>query len=490
MSQRWLALGALCAGMLMIILDQTIVTVALPTIQRDLGFSQAGLAWVVNAYLIPFGGLLLLAGRLGDLVGRTRVFLGGLAVFTVASLLCGASTGPQMLIAARFVQGVGGALASAVALGMVVTLFPEPGERAKAIGVFSFVGAAGASIGVVAGGVLTQAINWHWIFFVNVPLGIAAAALALRVLGSDRGIGLRAGADLVGAVLVTAGLMLGVYTIVEAAHYGWSSAHTLGFGALAVALLAAFVGRQARAATPLLPLRVFGSRDVSGANLVQALMVAAMLAFQFLAALYLQRVLGYQPARVGAALLPIPLVIAATSLGVSARLTTRFGARTVLLAGLALLVVGLALLARVPVAGGYAVHILPLMVVLGVGAGLSLPAVTTLAMSGATAEDSGLASGLVNTTQQVGGALGIAVLATLATSRTDQLLAAGSGGPAALTGGYHLAFGVAAGLVSVAAILAATLLRPANTRPDTENDPADIESDPADIDVRPAPSRA
>ncbi|HEV7899044.1 MAG TPA: DHA2 family efflux MFS transporter permease subunit [Planosporangium sp.] len=478
MNQRWLALGVLCAGMLMIILDQTIVTVALPTIQRDLGFSQASLAWVVNAYLIPFGGLLLLAGRLGDLLGRTRVFVGGLVVFTAASLLCGAAGGPQVLIAARFAQGVGGALASAVALGMVVTLFPDPGERAKAIGVFSFVGAAGASIGVVAGGVLTQAVNWHWIFFVNVPLGIAAVALALRVLESGRGIGLRAGADVAGAALVTAGLMLGVYTIVEAAHYGWGSAHTLGFGALSVILLAAFVARQSRTATPLLPLRVFGSRDVSGANLVQVLMVAAMMSFQFLAALYLQRVLGYQPARVGAALLPIALVIAAISLGLSARLTTRFGARAILLAGLALLVVGLALLARVPVAGSYPVDILPVMLVLGVGAGLSLPAVTMLAMSGAGPEDSGLASGLVNTTQQIGGALGIAVLATLATARTDRLLAHGHTGAAALTGGYRLAFGVGAGLVALAAVLTATVLRPKATVLKPQASP---EAEPAEV---------
>jgi EmrB/QacA subfamily drug resistance transporter len=455
---RWLALIVLCAGMLMIILDQTIVTVALPSIQRDLGFSQSGLAWVTNAYLIPFGGLLLLAGRLGDLIGRKRVFLIGLVVFTVASLLCGVSGSQQMLIGARFLQGIGGALGSAVILGMIVAMFPQPGERAKAIGIFSFVGAAGASIGVLAGGVLTQAINWHWIFFVNLPIGMAAAALAVRLIGTDRGIGLGRGVDAAGAILVTAALMLGVYTIVEAAGYGWGSAHTLGSGTVAVVLLGAFLARQARAADPLLPLRVFRSRNVSGANLTLALMVAAMLGFQFIAALYLQRVLGYRPAQVGLAFLPIPVVIATFSLGFSARLTTRFGARTVLLAGLTLVAVGLALLTHAPAHGQYAVDVLPVLLLLGIGAGLALPSVTVLAMSSATPSDSGLASGLVNTTQQVAGALGIAALDTLATSRTDRLLANGDSTGSALTGGYHLAFGIGSGLVIAAALLTATVL--------------------------------
>jgi EmrB/QacA subfamily drug resistance transporter len=456
---RWLALMVLCAGMLMIVLDATIVNVALPSIQRDLGFSQASLAWVVNAYLIPFGGLLLLAGRLGDLIGRKRVFIAGLAVFTIASLLCGVSVSKEMLVAARLVQGVGGALTATVILGVIVTTFPEERERARAIGVFSFTAAAGGSIGLLAGGVLTQAVNWHWIFFVNVPIGVVAVALAARLLESDRGLGLRAGADVAGAVLVTSALMLGVYTIVEARGYGWGSAHTLGFGAVAVLLLAGFVVRQATAASPLLPLGLFRSRSVSGANLVQVLMVAGMFGMFFVGALYLQLVLRYDPLQIGLAFLPVAVAIGALSFRFAAQLNTRFGARAVLLPGLASMAAGLALFIRAPMAANYVVDVLPSMLLLGIGGGLSFPAVMTLGMSGATESDAGLVSGLVNTTAQVGGSLGLAVLATLATSRTDQLLASGQSAPAALTGGYHLAFGIAAGLVAAAIVVAATVLR-------------------------------
>jgi EmrB/QacA subfamily drug resistance transporter len=383
---RWPALAVLCAGMLMIILDGSIVTVALPAIQHDLGFSPANLTWTVNAYMIAFGGLLLLAGRLGDLIGRKRVFLAGLTLFTAASLLCGVSTGQEMLIAARFVQGIGGALASAVSLGMIVTLFPDPRERGKAIGAFSFVGAAGASIGQVLGGVLTQALSWHWIFFINLPIGVAAVALAVRILESDRGLGFGAGADALGAVLVTAGLMLGVYTIVETNRYGWGSAHTMGFAALAVVLLAAFVLRQAKAADPLLPLRMFRSRNVSGANLIQILMVSALFGFQILIALYLQNVLGYGAAGTGLAMLPAAVMIGTLSLGFSARLNARFGERNVLLAGLALLVAALALLTRLPVHADYVVHLLPTMLLAG-GFGLAISALTALGMSDADARD-------------------------------------------------------------------------------------------------------
>ena len=446
MDRRQLALLVLCAGMLMIILDQTIVNVALPAIQRDLGFSTAGLAWVVNAYLIAFGGLLLLAGRLGDLIGRRRVFLAGLAVFTAASLLCGLATSPEMLIAARFVQGVGGALSSAVILGMIVTLFPEAGEQARAIAVFSFVAAAGASIGLLAGGVLTQALDWHWIFFVNVPIGAAAWFFAARLLDVEAGAGWRAGADVPGAVLVTAALMLGVYTIVDA--------HSILLGALSVALMAAFVVRQATAARPLLPLRVLRSRNVVGANAVQLLMVAGMLGMFFLAVLYLQRVLGYDAIQTGTAFLPVSIAIGTLSLGFSARLNTRFGPRAVLLPALASIALGLALMARAPVDGSYVVDLLPAMILLGVGGGLAFPALMTLAMSGATPEDSGLASGLVNTTQQVGGALGLSVLATIAAERTG-----GAGDAASLVAGYQVAFAVAAALVFTALVVAVAVLR-------------------------------
>jgi len=457
---RWLALVVLCAGMLMIILDQTIVNVALPSIQSDLGFSQSSLAWVLNAYLIPFGGLLLLAGRLGDLIGRKRIFLAGLTLFVAASLLCGVATNQPMLIIARFVQGVGGALTSAVILGMIVTMFPEPKDQAKAIGVYSFVASAGGAIGLLAGGALTQALNWHWIFFVNLPIGIAAGVFAVRLLDSDEGQGLRHGADVAGAALITSALMLGVYTIVEATRYGWVSAHTLGLGAVAVALLAGFLVRQARAANPLLPLRLFRSRNVSGANLIQMLMVAGIFGMFFLGSLYLQKVLGYDPLQIGLAFLPVALAIGTLSLGFSARLTTRYGPRAVLLPGLGLLVTGLVLFARTPVDASYVTDLLPAMLLLGIGAGLAFPALMTLAMSEATPSDSGLTSGLVNTTQQVGGALGLAVLATLSTSRTDNQLARGAASDAALTNGYHLAFVVGAALLVAAIVAAATILRP------------------------------
>ena len=456
---RWLALVVLCAGMLMIILDGTIVNVALPAIQDDLGFSQSSLAWVVNAYLIPFGGLLLLAGRLGDLLGRRGVFLAGLGVFTGASALCGLAQSQEVLIGARFLQGAGGALASAVILGMIVTMFTEPRERATAIGVYSFVASAGASIGLLAGGVLTQAISWHWIFFVNIPIGIATAILAVRIIGRDRGIGLSRGADVLGAALVTAGLMIGVYTIVEAAERGWASGRTLATGAAALALLASFVVRQARARTPLMPLRMLRSRNVAGANVVQMLMVAGMFGMFFLGVLYMQRVLGYDAIETGLAFLPVALLIGALSLTVSPRLSLRVGGRAVLLAGLVLIVAGLAIFARVPENAVYAVDILPVMVLLGAGAGLAFPALTSLAMSGATPEDAGLVSGLVNTSLQVGGALGLAVLATLATGRTDALLADGEGNASALTGGFAFAFIVAAALVAAAIVVAATVLR-------------------------------
>jgi EmrB/QacA subfamily drug resistance transporter len=458
--ERWVALVVLCVGVLMIILDGTIVNVALPSIQSDLGFSQSTLAWVVNAYLIAFGGLLLLAGRLGDLIGRRRIFLAGLTLFTVASLLCGLATSQEVLIGARFLQGAGGAMTAAVILGMIVTMFPEPGEQARAIGIYSFVASAGASIGLLAGGVLTEAINWHWIFFVNVPIGVATALAARRVLAHEDGIGLERGADIPGAVLVTGSLMLGVYAIVGAADHGWGSAQTLLLGGTAVLLLAGFVAREATAAHPLMPLRIFRSRTVAGANAVQGLMVAGMFSMFFLGALYLQRVLDYQAIEVGLAFLPVALGIGTLSVGASARLIMRVGARATLVPGLVFMAAGLLLFRRVPIDATYLRDVFPVMVLLGVGAGLAFPALMTLAMSGATPEDSGLASGLVNTTQQVGGALGLAVVATLSANRTDALLGSGESTNAALLGGYHLAFGVGAGLVILAIGLAVTVLRP------------------------------
>jgi EmrB/QacA subfamily drug resistance transporter len=460
---RLLALLVLCAGTLMIILDGTVVTVAMPAIHDDLGFSPSGLAWVVNAYLIAFGGLLLLAGRLGDLVGRKHVFVAGLALFTAASLACGLAQTQAQLVAARFVQGVGGALTAAVILGMIVTLFPEPGERGRAIGTYSFVQAAGGGIGLLVGGLLTQAISWHWIFVVNVPVGVLAIVLAQRVVPDDQGIGLRAGADLPGALLVTAGLMVGVAALVGTAEHGWLAGRTLLLGATSLALLVGFVLRQARTERPLLRLSILRSREVAGANAAQVLMVAGLFGFQFLIALFLQQVLGYDAARSGLAMLPVTIAIAVCSLGLSGRLNQRFGAGQVLRPGLVLLVVGLLLLARLPVDASYLLDVLPAMVVLGIGGGLSLPAVMTLGMSGSTPEDSGLVSGLLNTTQQVGGALGLSILASLAASRTADRAAAGAGQAAALASGYHLAWTVAAGFVVLALVVAVVVLprRPA-----------------------------
>jgi EmrB/QacA subfamily drug resistance transporter len=457
---RWLALYVLCAGVLMIVLDATVVNVALPTIQDDLGFSQANLAWVVNAYLIAFGGLLLLGGRIGDLIGHRRIFLIGIGVFTTASLLCALADNQALLIGARFVQGLGGAFASAVVLGMIVTMFPEPHEQAKAIGVYGFVASAGGSIGLLAGGVLTETINWHWIFFINVPIGVATALLARRLVAARPGIGLAAGADLPGAVLMTSGLMLGVYAILQVTDKGWGSAEVLGLGAVSLALLTAFVRRQARIATPLMPLRLFRVRNVSGANLVLILLVVGMFGMFFLGALYMQRILGYDPLEVGLAFLPATVVMGAMSLRIAGPVTMRFGARRVLIVALVAIGAAMLLFARTPVDGSFVVDLLPIMLLFGFGAGLSFPGLMQLAMSGATPSDAGLASGLANTTPQVGGAVGLAVLATIAADRTDSLRAHGESAAAALNGGFHLAYLVGAALVLVSIAVALTVLRP------------------------------
>jgi EmrB/QacA subfamily drug resistance transporter len=455
---RWLALYVLCVGMLMIVLDVTIVNVALPSIQEDLRFSTSSLAWVVNAYLVAFGGLLLLAGRLGDLIGRRRIFLAGVALFTSASLLCGIAQTAWWLVAARFVQGVGGAMTSAVILGMIVTMFRDAREQAKAIGVFAFVASAGGSVGLLAGGVLTQSINWHWIFFVNLPIGIATALAARRLVPDEPGIGLREGADVPGAVLITSALMLGVYTIVgPAAKQGWGSASTLLFGAGSIALLVSFLARETRAASPLIPLRIFRSRPVAAANAIQILSVAGMFAMFFLGALYLRRVLGYDALETGLAFLPVTIAMGTLSIRYSERILMALGARRALLTGLTLVLAGLVVFALAPVHASYATQVAPAMLLVGLGAGTAFPALMNLAMSGATPQDAGLASGLVNTTAQVGGALGLAVLATLSTSHSNALKASGHPTASALTSGYHLAFWVAAALVgcAIAVVLAA-----------------------------------
>ena len=475
---RWLALYVLCGSMLMIVLDATIVNVALPTIKADLHFTSASLAWVVNAYLIAFGGLLLLAGRLGDLAGRRRIFLVGLTVFTVASAACGLAVNQQMLVIARFVQGAGGALTSAVVLGMIVTMFPAPQEQAKAIGVFAFVASAGGAVGLLAGGVIAQAISWHWIFFVNVPVGVAVAIAALRLVPADAGQGFGAGADAVGAGLVTAALMLGVYTIVKpAAEKGWLAPETLVLGVVSIALLAGFVVRQRYARSPLVPLALFRSRNLVGANLIQLIGAAGMFGTFFLGTLYLQNLKHYSALEIGFAFLPVTICMGTLSVRYSERLITRFGARATSLGGLMLMVVALAFLAGAPADAAYVTRLLPTMALLGLGAGACFPALIGLGMDGVEPHQAGLASGLVNTTAQVGGALGLAVLATLSSTRTSHLVSAGHTQESALLSGYHVAFWIAAGLLAAAiAIGAALFRRPAEAPPrTTETATADAE---------------
>jgi EmrB/QacA subfamily drug resistance transporter len=459
---RWLALYVLCLGDLMIVLDATIVNVALPSIRGDLGFSEASLAWVVNAYLLTFGGFLLLGGRFGDLFGHRRLFLAGIAVFTGASLACGLSTTQGFLVGARAVQGLGGAVVSAVALSLILTLFQEPAERTKAMGFFGFVMAGGGSIGVLLGGVLTDALSWHWIFLVNIPVGIAVFVLCLRLIPGSRGQAASGRLDIAGAVTVTAALMLAVYAIVNGNSDGWTSAQTLGLLGAAVALLGAFVGIESRVSSPLVPLRLFRLRNVAVSNGVGVLWAAAMFAWFFLAALYLQLVLGYDPLHVGLAFLPANLIMGAFSLGLSARLVIRFGVRVPIAVGMGLVAVGLALFARAPVDGNFLVDVLPSMIVLGIGVGMAMNPVLMAAMSDVEPSESGLASGIVNTAFMMGGALGLAVLASLAARRTGSLTAQGQSAVAALNGGYHLAFLVGAAFAVVAAALAAGLLR---TRP-------------------------
>jgi EmrB/QacA subfamily drug resistance transporter len=456
---RWLALIVLCLGDLMIVLDVTIVGVALPSIRTDLGFSESSLAWVVNAYLITFGGFLLLGGRLGDLFGHRRLFLIGIGVFTLASLACGLATSQEFLVGARAVQGLGGAIVSAVALSLVIKLFTEPAERAKAMGVFGFVASGGGSIGVLLGGILTDVLNWHWIFLVNVPIGVAVVALSLRLLPTGRGPAADSRLDVAGAVTVTASLMLAVYAIVNGNEVGWGTVRTLGLLGAAAALFAAFLVIEARVPSPLMPLGLFRLRNLAFSNVVGVLWAAAMFAWFFLSALYLQLVLGYSPLEVGLAFLPGNLIMGVLSIGISARLVMRFGIRPPLGVGLGLAALGLVLLARAPVEGNFVVDVLPSMILLGIGAGIAFNPVLLAAMSDVEPSDAGLASGIVNTSFMMGGALGLAVLASLAASRTETLRASGDDPLVALTGGYHAAFLLGAIFAAAAAVIGAVFLR-------------------------------
>lgn len=471
----WVALYVLCAGMLMIVLDATVVNVALPSIKEDLGFSQQNLAWVINAYMITFGGLLLLSGRLGDLLGRKLMFLSGLTVFTIASLLCGVARSQEMIVGARLLQGVGGALASAVILGMIFLMFATPGDRAKAIGVFGFVASAGGSIGLILGGLITESISWHWIFMINVPIGIGVGIAAHRLLVRDPGIGIDKGMDLPGALLITSALMLGVYTIVKpAADNGWGASTTLLFASGTLALLIGFIIRESVAKTPLIPLDIFRSRNVSGANTVQALLVAGMFGMFFMGALYFEQVLNYNPLQIGLAYLPATLIMGTISLKFSEPLIMRFGPKKILVPATATVALGLLYFSRAPVDGNYWTDIFPAMVIMGIGIGPSFPALMTLAMSASTAENAGLASGLINTSAQVGGALGLAVLATLSATRTDDLLADGADPVNALVDGFQLAYVIGAGFLVLALIVASVVVK-GGTAPAPHGAPAESE---------------
>ena len=458
---RWLALIVLCLGVLMIVLDSTIVNVALPSIRADLGFSETSLVWVVNAYMLTFGGCLLLSGRLGDLYGHRRMFLGGLAFFTLSSLACGLASTQVMLVVARAIQGLGGAVVSAVALSLIMNLFTETRERARAMGVYGFVCAGGGSLGVLLGGLLTT-VGWHWIFLVNLPIGVAVYAASAALLPASSGTSGSQRLDVAGAITVTLSLMLAVYGVVGGNEAGWGSARTLGLLGVAALLMALFLFIESRSVHPLVPLGLFRLRNISVSNICAVLWSAGMFAWFFMSALYLQQILGYTPMQVGLAFLPGNLVMALLSLGLSAKLVMRFGIRGPLAVGLLLAALGLMLFARAPMAGdssGFWIDVLPGMLLLGLGAGIAFNPMLMAAMHDVSPADAGLASGLVNTSFMLGGALGLAVLASLAAARTTALAAGGAGAMAAQNGGYQWAFAAGALFAVLAAVLGATLLR-------------------------------
>jgi EmrB/QacA subfamily drug resistance transporter len=456
---KWLALYVLCAGVLMIVLDTTIVNVALPSIREDLAFNEASLVWVVNAYMLTFGGFLLLGGRLGDLFGSRRLYLLGLVFFTLASVGCGLAASQGMLIAARALQGLGGAVVTAVALSLIMGLFTEPGERAKAMGIYGFVCSAGGSIGVLLGGFLTTTLNWHWIFLVNVPIGIAVYAASARLLPADGPRESQVRLDFAGAITVTGSMMLAVYAIVNGPALGWTSVTTLMLLGTAAVLLAAFLVIETRVRQPLMPLALFRLRNVATANVAGVLWAAAMFAWFFISALYLQLVLGYNPMQVGLSFLPANLIMAAFSLGLSAKLVMRFGFRVPLTSGLLIAAAGLAWFARAPQDGGFGVDVLPGMLLLGLGAGIAFNPLLLAAMSDVSPGESGLASGLMNTAFMMGGSWGLAILASLAAIRTESLGEAGATATAALNGGYQLAFLLGAAFAATAAVIGAAFIR-------------------------------
>jgi len=461
--RRWIALAVLCLGQLMMVLDATIVNVALPSIQRELHFTQANLTWVIDGYLITFGGFLLLAGRFGDLVGRKKVFLTGLVMFTAASVLCGVADSQGLLIGARLIQGIGGAVASSVILAIIVTEFPERVEQAKAMGMYAFVSAGGGSIGLLAGGALTQSLDWHWIFFVNVPIGLVALLLGSALIEENEGIGLAGGVDVLGSILITLATMFGAFAIVKSSEYGLTSARTLGAGGASLVLLGAFLALEARVSNPIMPLRILRLRMLMGSSLVRGLLVTGMFSAFFLGALYLERVLGYDAIDTGLAFMPLTIAIAIMSMGVSARLVERFGSVQTLAAGLMGIVVGLVLLSVQGVHAGYFPGLFLAFLTLGLGAGASFLPLLTIGMADAPARDAGLASGIINVSVQLFGAIGLATLGTIATDHTKALSASGHTLASALTGGYHLAYVVAAICVAGGILASFLVLRPPAT---------------------------
>jgi len=457
--KRWWALIVLCLGVLMIVLDSTIVNVALPSIRADLRFTETSLVWVVNAYMLTFGGFLLLGGRLGDIYGHRKLFLLGITLFTIASLACGLANTRTLLITARAVQGLAGAVVSAVSLSLIMNMFTEAGERAKAMGVYGFVCAAGGSVGLLLGGVLTSALNWHWVFLVNLPVGIGVYALCMMLLPASRVEGTHQKLDVAGAITVTASLMLAVYAMVNGNEVGWLSVQTLGMLAVSVALLIAFIVIESKVSTPLMPLGLFKLRNLTTSNIIGVLWATSMFAWFFITTLYLQAVLGLTPFQIGLAFLPANLIMAAFSLGISAKMVMRFGIRKPLTIGLLFGAAGLALLARAPVEASVMVDVLPAMVLLGVAAGISFNPLLLAAMNDVKPTDSGLASGVVNTAFMMGGSLGLAVIASLAAGRTKSLIAAGADMPHALNGGYHAAFVLGAVFSVISALLGAAFIR-------------------------------
>jgi EmrB/QacA subfamily drug resistance transporter len=463
-SRRWATLMVVCLAQLMIVLDATIVNVALPAIQHDLHFSQGNLTWVVNAFLVTFGSLLLLAGRLGDLAGRKRVFLAGLTIFTLASLLCGVAPSQGVLIGARFLQGVGAAAQASVILAIIITEFPEAAERARAMSAYVFVSVAGGSLGLLAGGALTQSLSWHWVFFVNLPIGVITFALGHFLIRGNRGLGLRHGVDWLGSALVTISMMSAIYAIVEATFHGWGSSQVLGFGALAVALMGAFLWLEGHLENPIMPLRILGLRGLVRASLVRGFLVTGMYSTFFLGTLYLEHVRHFSALQTGAAFLPWTITVAILSRGGTIRLVKTFGQLPVLVAGMVSAVAGLVLFSTVGAQTSFFPTVFFACFAIGLGIGMAFMPLLTIAMEDVPAADAGLASGITNVSQQISGAVGLAVLSTIASNRTHGLIAAHDGVVGSLLGGYHLAFLVGAGAISAGALLALAFFWPRSTR--------------------------